>query len=147
MPELPPWEKEELERWGGPLAADKQAEPEDITLPITTRYSLMDSDAETLGIVSAYEYYVNDNMQENMSQLAASIQNRLLKSIMKQAHELGGDAIVGLSIQKNASPASYTTATAGGYVVQCWHCLNVNVYGTAIKRKKKIGAPPPRPAL
>ena len=147
MSELPPWEQEELERWGGPVSADNQAEPEEITLPITTRYSLMDSDAETLGIVSAYEYYVNDNMKEDMSKLAASIQDRLLKSIMKQADALGGDAIVGLSIQKNAAPASYTTATTGGYLVQCWHCLNVSVYGTAIKRKKKVGAPPPRPAM
>ncbi len=144
MSDLPPWEQEELERWGGPNAG-KQAEPEEITLPITTRYSLMDSDAETLGLVSAYEYYVNDNLKEDMSQLAEMIQRRLLKSIMKQAHELGGDAIVGLSVQKNAAPASYTTATANGYLVQCWHCLNVSVYGTAIKRKKKIGAPPPRP--
>lgn len=144
MSDLPPWEQEELERWGGTDVEEAMRE-EEITLPLTTRYSLIDSDAETLGIVSAYEYYVNNNLSEDMSLLAETIQARLLKSIMKQAHELGGDAIVGLSIQKNAAPASYTTATANGYVVQCWHSLNVSVYGTAIKRKKKAGVPPPRP--
>lgn len=147
MSDLPPWEQEELERWGGG-AAGEQAVTEEITLPVTTRYSLIDSDAETLGIVSAYEYYVNNNLNENMSILAETMQARLLKSIMKQAHELGGDAIVGLSIQKNASPTSYTTATANGYVVQCWHALNVSVYGTAIKRKKKATVvTPPRPKV
>lgn len=144
MSGLPPWEQEELERWSNPVAG-KLAVDEEITLPLTSRYSLIDSDAETLGIVSAYEYYVNNNVNENMSLLAETIQARLFKSIMKQAHEMGGDAIVGLSIQKNASPTSFTVSTGSGYAVQCWHALNVSVYGTAIKRKKKPGVTPPRP--
>ena len=147
MTDLPPWEQEEFERWGASANPSKPNEPEEIVLPVTTRYSLIDSDAETLGVVSAYEYYINDNLSENMSYLAETIQARLMKSIMKQTHDLGGDAIVGLSIQKNAAPTSFTAATPQGYAVRCWHALNVSVCGTAIRRKKKagVGMTPPRP--
>ncbi|MDR3280225.1 MAG: hypothetical protein LBT23_06915 [Synergistaceae bacterium] len=146
--DLPSWEQEERSVWAKRQAELKILEglsPEqrasylaDTTyrdamdrlfssMIVTTQNSILNI-RQIHGIVSAYDYYLNRDLRENMVWVGKTLEEQLINHLKSAAVRMQGNAIIGLVLNKYTSPVSYSD----GGTIHIMHCLSVSIYGTAV---------------
>jgi hypothetical protein len=87
------------------------------------------------GTVRAFQYWVNDDLKADMSEAAELFESKLIETLKLKTVEMGGNAILGLTINTNASPSAYVVdgGTDGRELktVHLAHALSISIYGTA----------------
>ena len=158
--DIPPWEMEEQERFRQKHAEEKILKglpPEHqqaylnseifrqqlgdlFNSMIVTTQQVLPNIQKIYGIVSAYDFHINQDLKEDMNDLAKFLEGQLILELKVAAVLQGCNAIVGLAIDKIVTPVSYTEGAGVSYggvggasfTVHFKYCLNVSVYGTAV---------------
>jgi len=100
---------------------------------------------ETHGLVTAYYYTMSTNpKQEELLVGIEATKKMLIKRIKNAAHKMGGNAIVGFTLDIKIDHSTYLSTSmsiggAGAGMVSVLSGVSINVYGTAVTLEKTTG--------